>query len=62
MVDANAVLLAGGRLCWLDQAGHHLADDATFTSTARWQVPRTRQYRTRRGEDKTVYVITPKSP
>ena len=63
VIDADAVLLAyGGRLFWLDQRGHHLVDDAAFTSTARWEVPRTRQYRTRRGEDKTVFVITPKSP
>ena len=60
VIDADAALLAyGGRLFWLDQRGHNLADDAVFTSTARWEVPRTRQYRTRAGENKTVYVLTP---
>ena len=53
VIDANAVLLAyGGKPFWLDQRGHDLVDDATFTSTVRWEVARTRQYRTRDG-DKT---------
>jgi hypothetical protein len=36
VIDADAALLSrGGKLYWLDRAGHNLADDATFTSTAR---------------------------
>ncbi|HVK13109.1 MAG TPA: hypothetical protein VM597_30430 [Gemmataceae bacterium] len=63
VIDADAVLLAhGGKLFWLDQRGHGLVDDATFTSTARWEVAGTRQYRARGGENKTVFVIRPKAP
>jgi len=61
VIDANAVLLAhGGKLFWLDQRGHNLVDDAVFTSPARWEVPHTRQYRTRDGDNKTVFVLQPK--
>jgi hypothetical protein len=60
VIDADAVLLTyGGKVFWLDQRGHNLVDDAAFTSTARWGVSGTRQYRTRAGENKTVYVLTP---
>lgn len=63
VIDADAVLLAyGGKLFWLDQRGHGLVDDAVFTSTARWEVAGTRQYRARGGESKTVFVVRSKAP
>jgi hypothetical protein len=63
VIDADAVLLAyGGRLFWLDQKGHNLVDDAVFTSTGRWEVARTRQYRAKGGENRTVFVVRPKAP
>jgi hypothetical protein len=63
VIDADAVLLAyGGKLFWLDRRSHNLVDDATFTSTARWQVAGTRRYRARGGESKTVFVVRPTAP